>query len=426
VIQEISMTTMAVPQAAAAPAAVPAPALERIQSIDFLRGVVMVVMVLDHVRDYVHGGAFRFNPTDLSQTTVVLFMTRWVTHYCAPVFVFLAGVGAGLQTLRGKSHGELAKFLLTRGVWLVVLEVSVLRICMWFNVDYRFLSQLQVIWVIGLSMVVLAALVRVPATALAIGGLVMIAGHNMLDGIQVMPWGGPGTPAPALTSQVWMLLHQPGQLFPLFTDGPLVFVIYPLVPWVGVMAVGYAFAQVYAWESDVRRRFLVRLGLGLIATFIVLRAIDVYGDPAPWHVERNAIFTVLSFINTTKYPPSLLYLLMTLGPALVVLGVLEARSQRASVTGPFVMLGRVPLFFYLLQWPVAHGIAVILNLAAGKQMDYLFHSVPEFYSLAPPDAGFDLWVAYVAWAVAVALLFVMCRWFAGVRRRRRDWWLAYL
>jgi uncharacterized membrane protein len=275
-------------------------------------------------------------------------------------------------------------------------------------------------------MVVLAALVRVPASALAVGGLVMIAGHNLLDGIRVMPWGGPGTPAPGLAAEAWMLLHQPGQLFPLFTGGPLVFVIYPLVPWVGVMAVGYAFAQVYAWESVARRRFLFRVGLGAIAAFVVLRAIDMYGDPSPWHAQRNAIFTLLSFINTTKYPPSLLYLLMTLGPALVLLAALETRSRRSSVTGPFVMLGRVPLFFYLLQWPLAHGIAVILNIAAGKQMDYLFHSVPEFYSLAPKDAGFDLWVSYTAWAVAIAVLFVLCRWFAGVKRRRRDWWLAYL
>jgi len=420
------MTTVAVPRTAAGPVARPALALERVQSIDFVRGVVMVVMVLDHVRDYVHSGAFRFDPTDLTQTTVVLFVTRWITHYCAPVFVFLAGTGAGLQTLRGKSHGELAKFLLTRGVWLVVLEMTVIRICSWFNVDYRFLSQLQVIWAIGVSMIVLAALVRLPATVLAIIGLVMIAGHNLLDGIRVATWGGPGTPAPDLSAQLWMLLHQPGQFFPLFDNGPTVFVIYPLIPWIGVMMAGYAFAQVYAWESAARRRFLLRLGLGSVAAFIILRAIDVYGDPAAWHVQRNAVFTILSFINTTKYPPSLLYLLMTLGPALVALGLLETRSQRASVTGPFVMLGRVPLFFYLLQWPIAHGMSVALNLAAGKQVGYLFHSVPEFYSLAPPDAGFDLWVVYVCWAIAIAILFVLCRWFAGVKRRRRDWWLAYL
>jgi uncharacterized membrane protein len=420
------MTTVALPRAAAAPVARPVSAAERVQSIDFLRGLVMVVMVLDHVRDYVHGAAFRFDPTDLTQTTVVLFFTRWITHYCAPVFVFLAGVGAGLQTLRGKSHSELAKFLLTRGVWLIVLEMTVLRICMWFNVDYRFLSQLQVIWAIGVSMIVLAALVRVPATALAAFGLVMIGGHNLLDGIRVTGWAGPGTPAPGLMAQMWMLLHQPGQLFPLFGSGPLVFVIYPLVPWIGVMAVGYAFARVYAWEPAARRRLLIQLGCGLTAAFIILRAINVYGDPAPWQTQRSVVFTILSFINTTKYPPSLLYLLMTLGPALVVLGLLEGRSQRASITGPFVMLGRVPLFFYLLQWPIAHSIAVALNVAAGKEVGYLFHSVPEFYTLAPRDAGFDLWVAYVCWVIAVAILFVLCRWFAGVKRRRRDWWLAYL
>jgi uncharacterized membrane protein len=255
-----------------APAAVAAPSRARLQSIDLVRGAVMVVMVLDHTRDFVHNVAFAFDPTDLTRTTTLLFLTRWITHYCAPTFVFLAGVSAYLQRARGATTAELSRFLLTRGLWLVVLEFTAVRVGTWFNFDYAFLGVMQVIWAIGVSMVVLAGLVHLPFSAIAVFGVGMIALHNLLDGIHVQGWQGPGSPVPSAAARLWMILHQGNELFPLFTwPGPVVMLIYPLVPWIGVMAAGYTFGRIYDLDSTRRRSLLVRVGWGLIAAFVVIR-----------------------------------------------------------------------------------------------------------------------------------------------------------
>ncbi|HEU0015882.1 MAG TPA: heparan-alpha-glucosaminide N-acetyltransferase domain-containing protein [Longimicrobium sp.] len=400
---------------------VAAPSRGRIDSVDLLRGLVMVFMLLDHTRDFVHAGAVRFDPTDLSQTSPELFLTRWITHFCAPVFVFLAGTSVYLQLLRGKTKAEVSRLLWTRGLWLIVLEFTLVRAGVVFNLDYGAIVALpQVIWVIGVSMIVLAALVHLPLRAVAAFGIGMIALHNLLDPIRVPFWRGPGTPPPDWGDALWMLLHQSGPL-PLQSDGsPLVIVLYPLVPWIGVLAAGYAFGSLYALEGERRRRLLVRLGLGMLAAFLVIRGFNLYGNPGDWSPQRNAVYSVLSFLNTNKYPPSLLFLLMTLGPAMLALAWFErARSNAASRA--LVTLGRVPMFYYLLQWPVAHLVGIGLSLAFAKPVVTFALGGP-----VPPDYGFGLGMVYVAWIIGLIVLYPLCAWYAGVKRRRKDWWLSYM
>src|SRR6266404_613534 len=252
----------------------------RIDSIDLLRGIVMVIMMLDHTRDFVHYGGLLSDPTGLNTTTTALFLTRWITHFCAPVFVFLAGTGAYLQWSRGKSKGELSKFLLTRGLWLIFLELTLVRFGASFSFDYRFLGFLQVIWVIGVSMIVLAALIHLPLRVVALFGVGMIALHNLLDRFQVTGWQGPGTPVPGLGAKLWMLAHQGFSIFPVAGfPSPIVIVVYPLIPWIGVMAAGYAFGSLYQIDVERRRRWLLWMGVTATSLFIVVRAVNVYGDP---------------------------------------------------------------------------------------------------------------------------------------------------
>lgn len=436
------------PMAASSDQSTPAfPSPKRLDSIDLLRGIVMVIMMLDHTRDFIHRDFLMgFDPTDLSRTNVVLFFTRWITHFCAPVFVFLAGTGAYLQLARGKSKRELSRFLWTRGLWLIVLEVTVIRVAITFNFDYRFLGGLQVIWVLGVSMIVLAAWIHLPLRVNAGIGLGMIALHNLLDGIKVQGWQGPESPVPSAMAKLWMLLHQGFEGFPIlwFFPSPVLFVVYPLIPWVGVMAAGYAFGVVYQWETQRRRRFLLIVGSFATALFLILRWVNIYGDPKPWSTQNTPIFTMLSFLNVTKYPPSLLFLLMTLGPALLLLRWFEAgtshEKESKELAGPgerrprslpgglrdaLVTFGRVPLFFYIWQWITAHVISVVLHLVAGKPTSWMFDSNAFIFG-APPGVGFGLPVVYGSWIAGILLLYPLCKWFAGVKARRRDWWLSYL
>jgi uncharacterized membrane protein len=409
----------------------------RIDSIDLLRGIVMVVMMLDHTRDFIHRDAILgFDPTDLSRTNVLLFLTRWITHFCAPTFVFLAGTSAYLRFVRGKSKKDLSRFLVTRGLWLIVLEFTWIRICVTFNVDYRFLGAMQVIWVIGVSMIILAALIHLPLRVVGGFGIAMIALHNLLDRFHVAGWQGPDTPVPGYGAKLFIILHQPFEAFPVVGwPSPVVFLLYPLIPWVGVMAAGYAFGAVYQWDAQRRRRFLIRMGSIMIVLFVVLRAINHYVDPSHWSRQDTIAFTVLSFLNTTKYPPSLAFLLMTLGPALLALAWFESNSGWKEapssgllnrLRGALVTFGRVPLFFYLLQWPTAHFMSVILHWATGKPVAWMFRSAVDSFQPPPPGVGFNLAVVYICWIVGVLILYPLCKWFAAVKARRRHWWLSYL
>jgi uncharacterized membrane protein len=383
------------------------PSRARVESVDLLRGVIMILMALDHTRDFF--GIPGQNPADLTTATAALFFTRWVTHFCAPVFFLLTGTGAYLQ-LRRKSRGELSRFLLTRGIWLIFLEIVVLRCFSYqFNFDYH-VTMLIVIWALGWAMITLSVLVWLRASVVTAFGAIMIAGHNLFDSVRS-------------ASPLWSILHAPG--FVLNTPDHVVFVAYPLIPWIGVTAVGYGLGQLYAWDADRRRSFLFRLGLGLSAAFIVIRAINIYGDPSRWTTQKSGLFTVLSFLNATKYPPSLLYLLMTLGPALVFLSAVDNRTPRGL--GPALTIGKVPLFYYVLHFTLIHLLAVATCYARYGSAHWMFES-PDLghYPFSPPPGwGFSLPVVYLVWAIVVATMYPLCRWYAGVKQRRNSPWLSY-
>ena len=388
----------------------------RLYSVDMLRGLVMVIMALDHVRLF-FSNSYTFDATDLTQTNAPLFTTRWITHFCAPVFVFLAGTGAFLSTSRGKTKKELAGFLLTRGLWLVFLDLFFVHTFgWWFNFDYHLLYA-DVLWALGWSMVVMSGLVFLPVWSIAAIGVAMVALHNLFDPVSADSFGS--------FRWLWAILHSGEILEPLpgthFVPG------YPLVPWIGVMAAGYGFGTLLLRSQDERRRWLLRLGIGLTVAFIVIRATNFYGDPHGWTIQKSGLFTFFSFINCEKYPPSLLYLLMTLGPAIIALGLFERISH--SLSRPLVTLGRVPLFFYLIHLAVIHAISVAFAYARHGHAEWMFRNVtvPSNSVLPyPEDYGYNLLIVYAIWLAVVLGLYPACRWFASVKRHRRETWLSYL
>ena len=391
--------------------------LPRVQSVDVLRGIVMVIMALDHIRDFFHNDSQLFSPEDLTRTRASLFFTRWITHFCAPVFVFLAGTGAYLATRRGMTRTAAARFLVTRGLWLVVLEMTLVLTGGTFNLQYAFVIW-QVIWAIGWSMVALAALLFVPWRALLVFSVAMIAGHNLLDGIGSAQFGPAGW--------LWKILHEGFAVIQL-GGGRVAYVIYPLVPWIGVMSAGYCFGRIYDRDAETRRRALLWLGTGLTVAFVLIRFLNVYGDPRPWATQHDSLTTLMSFLRASKYPPSMLYLLMTLGPSLIGLSLLDRVSLRQS--HPLVVFGRVPLFYYIVHWYVLHLAAVVFAWLRYGRVDFMF-ALPPALSFAPPvypaGYGYDLWIVYAVWIAIVAALYPLCRWFADVKARRRSIWLGYL
>ena len=384
----------------------------RVQALDVLRGLVIVLMALDHVRDYFHASGYAYDPLDPSKTTALLYATRWVTHFCAPTFVFLAGVSAWLQGAKGKEPSRLAAFLVKRGLWLVVLEVTVIAFGWSFSIPL--LPHLQVIWAIGCSMMALGALVYLPSTAVLAVGAVIVAGHNLLDPIHSSSFGA--------WAPVWQLLHEQGMVV---RDGtPVLAIYYPLLAWTGVMALGYGLGPLFL--SPKRDRALVLLALGMLALFLVLRGLNIYGDPRPWMPEDTAGRTVMAFLNVQKYPPSLLYVCATLGPMLLLVPVFD--RLRGPVANVLRTFGSVPFMAYVAHLYVMHLLAIAAHAAAGQSLDGMFNTVHDLFVTPQVFAGtgFPLWVTYVAWMTVLAIIYPLCRWWGDVKRRRRDWWLSYL
>jgi uncharacterized membrane protein len=388
---------------------------KRIESIDLLRGAVMIIMALDHVRDYFHKDAFIYSPTDLSQTTGILFFTRFITHYCAPVFVFLAGISAYLYGVK-KTKSQLAYYLFTRGLWLIFAELFIISLARTFNPAYTYVN-LQVIWAIGVSMIFLAGLIFLNRASILAVGLVLIFGHNLLDNVHV---DGNGTGAFA-----WAILHDSKH----FVFGSFaVYVHYPLLPWIGIMATGYFFGSFYSthFNSTKRKKILLLSGCSAIAVFILLRGFNIYGDASTWHQQKSGLFNLLSFVNVTKYPPSLLYTLITLGPAMVVLSFIEKPLNR--FTGIIAVYGRVPFFYYVVHLYLIHLAALIAAVLSGYnwQLMILSDRLNEVAGLK--GYGFNLIGVYLVWIGLIAVLYPLCKVFDRYKRKYQQAkpWLSYL
>jgi uncharacterized membrane protein len=372
----------------------------RLESVDLLRGLVMVLMALDHTRDFFT--ELPFDPTDLEHTSPALFLTRWITHFCAPIFIFLAGTSAFLSTTRGKTPRALSWFLFTRGLWLVLLELFYVNWFGWrFDVNLHSYG-VQVIWAIGWSMVVLAVLVHFPRSFILAFGLATIVLHNLLDDVKPESFGP--------LAGLWRVLHAGGRFE--IAPGIEFFAGYPLIPWIGVMAVGYAFGPLLLRDPISRGKWLVVMGSLITAIFVTLRTTNLYGDPVPWTPQKNFLFTLFSFLNCTKYPPSLCYLLMTLGPALIVLALFDRGTPQWAK--PLLAFGRVPLFFYLAHLPLIHGLVLL--------------TIRIRFQGAPPPSDFELGLpgVYLMWIVVVALLYPVCWGFSKIKQRYRAAWLGYL
>ncbi len=372
----------------------------RIESIDCLRGLIMAFMALDHARGYAFAGSFDF--LDLKRTTLFLFFMRWMANFGAPLFVFLAGASAFLYMHRGKTKAQLSEYLLVRGLILVTLEIAYFsRVLTLSSTEVL----LQVIWVLGLSMILLSLLVWLPDRMILAYGVVMVFGHNLLDGVAVdpaSPW-----------YLAWSILHQASREVSL-SPTLHVRVVYPLVPWTGVMALGYLFGKLFTLEKERRTRIILLLGAGTIAAFIVLRMLNVYGDPHPWHVRRNFVRTLLTFLNCCKYPPSLSFLLMTLGPGLCLLAALERKLPR--VGEPFIMFGRVPLFYYIVHFPVL----LLVMAAAGA----VLKGVPIGGMTMDALKG-DIGYVYFIWIAGLVVLYPICRWYCGKKSVKTWGWMKY-
>ena len=381
----------------------------RVTALDALRGLAMVIMALDHVRDYYHAAAMQFQPEDLSRTTVAIFLTRWITHFCAPVFMFAAGASAFMWFRNGHSQHELTAYLLKRGLWLVLLELTVLRFAMNFN---WFMGPLllTVLWALGWSMVALGFLSWLPVRVLAVVSVLVIVLHNLLDRVS---FGG---------AAFWKVLHQPGVIEP--GGGITVIVAYPLIPWIAVMAAGFCFGHILVLDAATRQKWLLRIGLGLTAAFVLVRSINIYGDPRPW---SSATLPLLSFLRVNKYPPSLDFLLMTLGPAILLLAWFY-RLDLAK-TNPLVIIGRVPLFYFLGHFFLLHLLTLPLGWLYYGHAAFLLNPLPSMGGPAdafPPNYGYSLGTVYVVWMIVVAAMYPLCVWFGKLKQRSQSRWLAYL
>jgi len=395
----------------------------RIVSLDIMRGLVMVIMALDHTRDFFTN--LRFEPENLAQTYYALFFTRWITHFCAPLFFFLAGTGAFFYGRR-RTPQALSRFLWTRGLWLIILEFTVVGTAWTFVFPF---GNFLVIWALGACMVLMAAIVRMPLRWVAAFSGVMILGHDLLDPVRPRQFGS--------LAWLWTILHvRGGALLPFHVQK---FVLFPLIPWLGVMAAGYVFGSVYSLEKERRRKLIAQIGLGLTVAFIVLRLTNLYGNPpvglggvsqGPWHIQPTVEKTVILFFDVEKYPPSLQFLLMTLGPSLLLLAWLDkkldqkdGRQSISSALSPLLTFGRVPMFFYILHLYLIHSLAVLVAVLSHQPFTWLLNG--SFFG-APDGWGYNLPFVYLMWITVVVILYFPCRWYEGVKQRRKDWWLSYI
>ena len=390
----------------------------RIESIDILRGVVMIIMALDHTRTLFHPASFSDDPLNLATTTPALFLTRWITHFCAPIFVFLSGTSIYLQSLR-KTKPELSNFLIKRGLWLIFAELVIVNLGMTFNPFYS-LQIFQVIWAIGISMVILGLLIHLPLWLILAFGLAIVLGHNLLDSVEAAPGFKPDF--------WWDLLHHEG-FYP-YANGHVLFIHYPFVPWLGLMLLGYCAGTFFAPMvlPVQRRKILTGIGFSLLLIFVVLRFSNLYGDPFPWSLQRTGLLTVLSFIKVHKYPPSLLYMCLTIGPAFLFLAVIE--RVKNGFTTVMRTFGRTAFFYYIAHWYVLHSLCLLTFLGRGHSLSdavsiAVNRHVPLLFVVS--GEGFGLPVIYLIWAAVIVALYPLCRWYDVYKTNHKaQWWLSYV
>lgn len=386
----------------------------RIDSIDLLRGLIMIIMALDHTRDFIHKGGMTGNPLDLQTTTPILFFTRWITHFCAPIFVFLAGTSAWFQSAR-KSKPELSRFLITRGLWLLFVEIVIINFAFTFDPSYNVIG-LQTIWSIGISMILLGLVIWLPFAAILTLGTLIVLGHNALDfyerGLQQSP------------GMLYDFMHHPG-FYPL-GGGHNLLILYPFLPWTGLMILGYCFGKLFTkYEGIQRRRILTWTGIAIILFFVALRYANVYGNPEPWSAQKNGLFTFLSFVDTHKYPPSLLYMCMTIGPAVLFLAWFP--NIKNGLTKAITVYGRVPFFYYVLHFFLIHLVSGILFFTRGHSFsEGVHHGTNIDPNFVDVNEGYSLGIVYIVWLCVVISLYPLCKWFSEYKRTHRQWWLSYL
>ena len=390
---------------------------KRIESVDILRGIVMVIMALDHTRDFFHVAANTSNPLAIPSVSPILFFTRWVTHFCAPSFVFLSGLSIYLQSFR-KTKKELSSFLIKRGIWLVLAEVILLSFIFTFNPLYNIIF-LEVIWAIGISMIILGLLIYLPFNVIFTLGLLIVLGHNLLDIPEASPDFKPG---------FWYgVLHRPGAVLP-FAPGRILIVLYPFLPWTGLMILGYCTGTFFSskYNAGERKKILARTGIFVILFFIVVRFINVYGNPLPWKSQHNFLDTFFSFINLQKYPPSLLFMCATIGPALVLLAYLQNIQNR--FTNIVRIYGRVPFFYFLVHFFIIHVLATFVFFARGHNMEDAMKSAQQIsFLFLVPGEGFSLPVVYLIWLLIVIIMYPLIKWYDAYKTKHKEkWWLSYL
>ncbi len=387
---------------------------KRIYSLDVLRGLVMIIMALDHTRDFIHYDAFLNDPMDVATTTPILYFTRFITHYCAPIFILLAGTSIYLQSFR-KTTAELSVFLFKRGLWLIFVEVVIITFAWTFDFTFHSLI-LQVIWAIGICMMLMGLVIRLPYKVILFGGLLLVFGHNILDFVDSTHQG-----------LLWDLLRNGSFAFHQVTEAHQIVIIYPFVPWLGVMMLGYCLGKIYAsdYSASLRQKQLLKGGIGLLILFVLLRFVNIYGDPVPWVAYDNISQTIMSFLNVDKYPPSLLFLCITLGPALIFLSLFETINNK--LTQAISVFGRVPFFYYILHFYFIHLICMVLFMTRGHDLNeplmFVF-GIPFRYIVI--GEGYSLGIVYLIWALIVLALYPLCKWFSELKQQKKHWWLSYL
>ena len=385
----------------------------RIESIDILRGLIMLIMAIDHTRDFFHAGSP--NPVDMSTTTPILFFTRWITHYCAAMFVFLSGVSANLAGTR-RTKKQLSLFLIKRGFWLIVVECVLITFALTLDPFFH-LFIFQVIWVIGVSMILLGILIWLPLTVIAIIGAVLFFGHDLLYLVEL--------PTQGIAGFLWQLFFTAFVAFKKIDDTHFILILYALLPWTGVMLMGYVLGEVYHLQFNKirRKRIIMGSGIVLLILFVILRAFNLYGDPNPWMIQKTTVLSILSFLNVSKYPPSLLYLCMTIGPGLILLSLFEKTS--GALSRLLIIYGNVPFFYYVLHFYLLRILNILLFFLQGYTMKDM-GSTEQVVLFRPQEFGFNLLGVYIIWLVVIAMLYLPCRWFSYYKKTHHHWWLSYI